>query len=73
MIIRSEYLIDRFKVAFESGDGWRCVCADFIKSSACRHSREAEGRRAAQVQIAQHLATARSPFATSVRQRTEKN
>jgi hypothetical protein len=59
-IIRSVYLIDRFRVVFECGGGWQCVCADFISSNACRHTREAAGRRAAQAQIAERVAAARS-------------
>jgi hypothetical protein len=59
-IVRSEYLIDRFHVVFERGGGWQCVCPDFLTSNACRHTREAAGRRAAQSQIAQHVDGARS-------------
>ena len=58
--VRSEYLIDRFHVVFEWGGGWHCVCPDFVASNACRHTREAAGRRAAQSQIAQHVGSARS-------------
>jgi hypothetical protein len=60
---RSSYLIDRFRVVFEWGGGWNCVCADFIASNACRHTREAAGRRAAQAQIAERLAGTRSNLA----------
>jgi hypothetical protein len=59
-IVRNEYLIDRFHVVFEWGGGWQCVCSDFLASNACRHTREAAGRRAAQSQIAQRVANARS-------------
>lgn len=59
-IVHSDYLIDRFHVVFESGGGWRCVCPDFVAANACRHTREAAGRRAAQSRIAHHLAGARS-------------
>lgn len=59
-IERSLYLIDRFRVVFECGGGWHCVCADFVSSNACRHTREAAGRRAAQAQIAERVAAARS-------------
>jgi hypothetical protein len=62
-IVRSQYLIDRFRVVFEWGGGWNCLCADFVSSKACRHTREAAGRRAAQAQIAERLATARSSLA----------
>jgi len=36
------------------------VCSDFLTSNACRHTREAAGRRAAQSQIAHHVEGARS-------------
>jgi hypothetical protein len=62
-IVRSQYLIDRFRVVFEWGGGWNCLCADFRSSKACRHTREAAGRLAAQAQIAERLATARSSLA----------
>jgi hypothetical protein len=52
---RSEYLIDRFRVRYAFGGGWTCSCADFVSNNACKHSREAAGRRAAQAQIARHL------------------
>lgn len=51
----SDYLIDRFRVAYEFGGGWRCVCAEFVSSDACKHTREAAGRRAAQARISQHI------------------
>jgi hypothetical protein len=59
-MVRSLYLIDRFRVVFESGGGWNCACADFVSSNACRHTREAAGRLAAQAQIAKRVAAARS-------------
>jgi hypothetical protein len=59
-IVHREYLIDRFKVTFETGGGWHCACSDFGSSNACRHTREAAGRRAAQSQIARHIGNARS-------------
>ena len=65
-IVRSEYLIDRFRVVFESGGGWHCTCAEFVSSNACAHSREAAGMRAAQAQIVDHVATGRSQFARRV-------
>ncbi len=52
---RSEYLIDRFRVRYAFGGGWTCSCADFMARDACKHTREAAGRRAAQAQIADHL------------------
>jgi hypothetical protein len=63
-IARSEYLIDRFRVVFESGGGWHCVCTDYILTNACKHSREAAGRRAAQSRISTRVASRRSELAT---------
>jgi hypothetical protein len=54
-ILRSEYLIDRHHVVFESGAGWLCVCAEFAMSHDCRHTRESQGRRAAQMLIANRM------------------
>jgi hypothetical protein len=65
-IVRSLYLIDRFRVVFEWGGGWNCVCADFASSNACRHTREAAGRRAAQAEIAERLAAGRSRLSAPV-------
>lgn len=65
-VLRSEYLIDRFHVVFEWGGGWHCVCADFVASNACRHTREAAGRRAAQTQIARRISGARSDLSNYV-------
>jgi hypothetical protein len=62
-IVRGSYLIDGFRVAFEHGGGWHCVCADFVSSNACRHTREAAGRRAAQARIAERVKAARSQLA----------
>ena len=55
VVERADYLIDRFRVAYEFGGGWTCGCADFQASDACRHTREAAGRYAAQAQIAEHI------------------
>jgi len=66
IIVRSEYLIDRFRVVFESGSAWHCVCRDFASSNACSHSREAAGMRAAQAQIVDRVAAGRSQFAENV-------
>jgi|GEM_PF-1054417 len=61
---RAEYLIDRFKVAYEYGGGWTCGCAEFARSDACKHTREAGGRLAAQMRINDHLRRgSRDPFA----------
>jgi len=46
--VQSKYLIDRYPVLFDSGVGWRCVCAEFVKANDCRHTRESAGRLAAQ-------------------------
>jgi hypothetical protein len=54
---RADYLIDRFPVRYSYGGGWICGCADFIARDACKHTREAAGRRAAQIEIARHLRT----------------
>jgi hypothetical protein len=62
-IVRSAYLIDRFRVVFESGGGWHCGCAEFASLNACAHSREAAGMRAAQARIVDHVAAGRSQFA----------
>jgi hypothetical protein len=62
-MVRNEYLIDRFRVLFQSGGGWHCVCADFVLSNACRHTREAAGMRSAQAEIVERLAVGRSQFA----------
>lgn len=70
-VARSQYLIDRFRVVFESGGGWHCVCADFVSSNTCGHTREAAGRRAAQTRIAERLAAGRSEFAGAVPRRLE--
>lgn len=45
---QSEYLIDRHRVIFDSGIGWHCVCAEFVKLNDCKHTRESAGRRTAQ-------------------------
>jgi hypothetical protein len=52
---RGDYLIDRFRVRYEFGGGWKCGCAEFVASDACKHTREAAGRRAAQARILQHV------------------
>lgn len=61
-IERSEYLIDRFLVTFQVGSEWHCECAEFQRTKACRHSREAAGMRAAQAAITARIATNRSYF-----------
>jgi hypothetical protein len=54
-IRRTDYLIDRYHVSFESGAGWHCPCAEFTGAGDCRHTREAQGRHAAQVLISNRL------------------
>ena len=54
-IVRSEYLIDRYLVVFETGAGSRCVCEEFRTMQECRHTRESAGRRAAQELIANRV------------------
>ena len=49
--MQNEYLIDRHRVIFDTGIGWHCVCAEFLKSGDCKHTRESAGRLAAQEQI----------------------
>jgi hypothetical protein len=53
---RAKYLIDRFPVKYSFGGGWSCGCAEFVSGDACRHTREAAGRHAAQQRILEHLA-----------------
>jgi hypothetical protein len=50
-IRRTDYLIDSYHVSFESGAGWLCMCAEFTATDDCRHTREAQGRHAAQALI----------------------
>ena len=54
-IRRTEYLIDSYHVSYESGGGWNCMCAEFTAANDCRHTREAQGRHAAQVLISNRL------------------
>jgi hypothetical protein len=51
VIERREYLIDHFRVSFERGAEWNCICAEFRAVNSCRHTREAAGMREAQAQI----------------------
>ena len=52
---RREFLIDRHFVVFETGVGSRCECHEFKAIGACRHTRESEGRWAAQELIAHRV------------------
>lgn len=54
-IRRTDYLIDSYHVSFESGAGWHCQCSEFEAAGDCRHTREAQGRHAAQVLISNRL------------------
>ena len=54
-LTRTGYLIDRHHVVYETGGSWHCVCDEFKKLNECRHSRESEGRRAAQAMIAERV------------------
>jgi hypothetical protein len=55
IVNRAEYLIDGFRVGYESGSGCACVCVEFAVRSSCKHTREVAGRLAAQGRIAEHL------------------
>jgi hypothetical protein len=55
IVNRAEYLIDGFRVGYESGGGCACVCVEFAVRSSCKHTREVAGRLAAQGRIAEHL------------------
>ena len=70
-MVRDVYLIDRFRVVCESGGGWACGCREFALQDACKHTREAVGRRAAQRQIVEHLALGR-PEAFSPKHMVQK-
>lgn len=63
--VHREYLIERFRVVFDSGSTWFCPCAEFAASDECSHTREAAGRRAAQTQIARQVAAGRSQLAVT--------
>lgn len=51
-IARREHLIDRHLVVFAEATGSHCVCQEFSMAGECRHTRESDGRRAAQALIA---------------------
>ena len=57
-IRRIDYLIESHHVSFESGAGWMCVCAEFQAADDCRHTREAQGRHAAQALISNRMLSA---------------
>ena len=54
----TDSLIDSYHVSFESGAGWLCACAEFTAQNDCRHTREAQGRHAAQALISNRLISA---------------
>jgi hypothetical protein len=54
-IERADFFIDRFRVSYQGGGGWICGCTDFATSDACRHTREAAGRLAAQTSIPERI------------------
>jgi hypothetical protein len=56
-ILRTKYLIDRYPVMLVTGAGWHCVCTEFATANDCRHTRESQGRHAAQMLIAIHVRT----------------
>jgi hypothetical protein len=49
--MQNDYLIDGHRVIYDTGIGWHCVCAEFVKLGDCKHTRESAGRLAAQEQI----------------------
>jgi hypothetical protein len=55
VIERVEFMIDGFRVGYDTGGGYRCACVEFAKRDSCKHSREMAGRLAAQGHIAEHL------------------
>ena len=44
IVDRSEFMIDGFRVGYETGAGCRCVCVEFATHASCKHAREAAGR-----------------------------
>jgi hypothetical protein len=54
-ILRDEHLIDRHLVVFRDGGHSHCVCAEYAMAAQCRHTRESDGRRAAQMLIANRV------------------
>jgi hypothetical protein len=60
--MQNEYLIDRHRVIFDTGIGWHCVCAEFVKAKDCRHTRESAGRLAAQELIRKRIRQVHGPL-----------
>jgi hypothetical protein len=71
-LTRTEYLIDRHHVINETGVGWHCVCDEFKKLKECRHTRESEGRRAAQAMIAERVRSINGVIAGFTHQATDE-
>ena len=65
--MRSEYLIDGFRVSFLHQAEWRCGCREFSAAGTCRHTREAGGMREAQALIRHRLEARVSSFLPYVR------
>ena len=55
IVDRSEFMIDGFRVGYETGAGGQCACVEFATHASCKHTREAAGRLTAQSRIAEHL------------------
>jgi hypothetical protein len=64
---RASYLIDRFRVNYEFGGGWACGCREFASLDSCKHTREAAGRRVAQLGIVHRLEQRRSELSFAPR------
>ena len=65
--MRTEYLIDGFRVSFVHQAEWRCACREFATAGKCRHTREAGGMREAQELIRRRLGARVSSFLPYVR------
>jgi hypothetical protein len=63
-IERREYLIDHFRVSFQNGAAWKCMCREFTLANSCRHTREAAGMHAAQARIREHVGAGDSGLRT---------
>lgn len=62
-----EYLIENFRVSFQSGEAWKCACPEFARLASCRHAREAAGRREAQEMIKMRVQAGASGLRSHVR------
>ena len=63
-IERREYLIDHFRVSFQNGAAWQCLCREFALANTCRHTREASGMHEAQARIREHVGAGDSGLRT---------